>query len=336
MSTSPISLAPTKSDAFPTNGSIKAAMSSYASVPGLKRDLMVYIWFPADVTKRTKIAPYMDGGPLWDIASGHPSMEGMIHSHAYNTSNLDTSQPTYPVLVFVHGFTESPLNYASIIEDVASHGYIVIGTTHPYSSGAVSYPDGRVILQSPVGKGRTADTGVLTTWVLDVHFVLDQAEKLNASDETFKGHLDLSRIGVFGHSFGGYTTDEVTASDKRVKAGAALDRATTTNLGSKPFLFVGTRASPTAAQQTADKYWLLIDGTEHYNYGDFGLLLPLTSALYGGDYTSQLGNIDPARGIQIVDSYVVAFFDHYLKGSDLKWPKYDEAKLIVFPSTASN
>jgi hypothetical protein len=37
---------------------------------GLKRDLMVYIYFPASVTKRTKIAPYMDGGLMWDIWSG--------------------------------------------------------------------------------------------------------------------------------------------------------------------------------------------------------------------------------------------------------------------------
>src|SRR5262249_16465252 len=125
------------------------------------------------------------------------------------------------------------------------------------------------------------NTGVLTTWVLDVHFVLDQAEKLNASDENFKGHLDLSRIGVFGHSFGGYTTDEVTASDARVKAGVTLDRAATTNLGKKPFLFVGANAIPTPAQQTADKYWLLINGTAHLNYGDFGLLRPVAPMLYG-------------------------------------------------------
>src|SRR4051812_4638652 len=42
---------------------------TFASVPGLKRDLMVYIWFPAVLAKRTKVASYMDGGLMWDIWS---------------------------------------------------------------------------------------------------------------------------------------------------------------------------------------------------------------------------------------------------------------------------
>src|SRR6185295_7433028 len=35
---------------------------TFASIPGLKRDLMVYIWYPASTTRPLYVAPYMDGG----------------------------------------------------------------------------------------------------------------------------------------------------------------------------------------------------------------------------------------------------------------------------------
>src|ERR1041385_6947751 len=38
----------------------------YASIPGLKRDLMVDIWFPAAPAKRAKVAPYMENATMWD------------------------------------------------------------------------------------------------------------------------------------------------------------------------------------------------------------------------------------------------------------------------------
>ena len=39
----------------------------------------------------------------------------------------------------------------------------------------------------------------------DVSFVLDQLTKLNAGDTDLKGKLDLQKVGVAGHSYGGHT-----------------------------------------------------------------------------------------------------------------------------------
>jgi pimeloyl-ACP methyl ester carboxylesterase len=288
---------------------------TFASIPGLKRDLMVYIWFPATLVKRTKIAPYMDGGLLWDIWSIKPGLEGMVHTHAYQTTFVDKNKPNYPVLIFLPGAGGISLNYASIIEEIASHGYIVIGTSHPYSTAAISYPDGRIL----VSKGGNATQPSI--WIKDVQFVLAQAEKLNTTDKYFAGHLDLSRVGVFGHSFGGRIAGDLMAIDLRIKAGAALDAGSFAKIGSKPFLAVG---SPSSVQNhTPDDYWLTIEGTRHLNYGDFPLLLPILPD------TPFIGDIDPEHGIKIINSYLLAFFDHYLNGAELRWPAYDEEKLIT-------
>lgn len=319
---------------------------TFASIPGLKRDLMVDVWLPASVNKRTQLAPYMDTHLMWDASAlalaqshggfghvAHPGLGSLVHSHAYSTSNLDTTEPSYPVLIFVHGLGVDGFNYASILEDIASHGYVVIATSHPYSTDVIGYPDGRLVTAGAVGKANASNPALLTVWTQDVRFVLDQVEKLNATDNDFKGHLDLTRVGVFGHSFGGQVSIAATATDPRVKAGLTLDATGLTDasvladLGGKPFLFIG---KPYSEQQPQDKYWLRIDGMAHANYGDYGLLLPLIP-----DFGQPLGSIDPAHGIQIVDSYLVAFFDHYLKGSDLKWPTYPEVHLATVPSTAA-
>jgi len=293
-----------------------------ASIPGLKRDLMVYIWFPAALAKHTKLAPYMQDDLMWNIWSGHTGQDSMVHSHAYSTTLLDPDKPSYPVLIFSPCLYCISLNYASIMEEIASHGYIVIGTSHPYSTAVINYPDGRVL----VGRNLSEAPAMQARWTQDVRFVLDQVENLNAKDKDFKGHLDLAHVGVLGHFFAGPIAANVTALDPRIKAGVTLSGiGSSTDVGSTPFLYFGL---PYHSQQTHDKYVVHIDGTSYFNYDDFGLLLPLIPEIEELEGLS-LGSIDPARGIQIVNSYLLAFFDHYLKGSDLKWPVYDEAKLIA-------
>lgn len=298
-----------------------------ASIPGLKRDLMVYAWFPASPAQHAKVAPYMDTDLMFDIwimqVAKQAGLMNKIHSHAFTTTTLDTDKSNYPVLILVPGYYDQSLNYASIIEELVSHGYIVIGTNHPYGSGVVGYPDGRFVTR-PSNAKCVPDEASLNTWVRDVQFVLSQTEKLNTTDDTFKGHLDLSRIGIVGHSFGGMTAVKGAALDSRIKAGASLDDNAKANVMDGPFLFIGPGSAPTKGQQTEGKYWLLIDGTDHLNYGDFGLLKPLFLQL------PMLGDIEPARGVQIINSYLLAFFDHYLKGSDLNWPTFEEARLNTY------
>ena len=47
----------------------------------------------------------------------------------------------------------------------------------------------------------------------DVHFVLDQLEKVNAGDPDLKGKLNLKEVAIAGHSYGSWTA--LTASGQR-------------------------------------------------------------------------------------------------------------------------
>ena len=112
-----------------------------------------------------------------------------------------------PVMVFSHGLSAAPEQRHRWASHLASHGIVVVLPQHPGSDSihTANFRDGLrsdlFDLQDFIDRPR------------DISFVLNQLESLNAT--AFDGRLDLSRVGVGGHSFGGYTALAV--------AGATLD-----------------------------------------------------------------------------------------------------------------
>ena len=78
-------------------------------------------------------------------------------------------------------------NYSTLAEDLASHGYVVVGFDAPYRTGRVVFPDGRVIGRTPENNPELysgeelerAGNKLLAAWTADIAFVLDRLERLN-------------------------------------------------------------------------------------------------------------------------------------------------------------
>ncbi|MFN0119744.1 MAG: alpha/beta hydrolase family protein [Blastocatellia bacterium] len=116
----------------------------------------------------------------------------------------------YPVIVYSHGAGGSKDNYGPLGSDWASHGYVVIHTTHEDS----------IALQRAAGKVTAADAQGLQQMLLrmagepqawesrarDVALVMDSLKEIEQRAPRLKGKLDRTRIGVGGHSFGAYTS----------------------------------------------------------------------------------------------------------------------------------
>lgn len=103
-----------------------------------------------------------------------------------------------PVVVVSHGFNSDRQTYAYQAEHLASHGYVVVVPEHSGSNTAQ--------LQALL-EGRARDIIEPTEFVdrpLDVSFLLDQLAVRSQTDPSL-GPLNLEQVGVFGHSFGGYT-----------------------------------------------------------------------------------------------------------------------------------
>ena len=152
---------------------------------------------------------------------------------------------------------------------------------------------------------------------MDARFaiVIDELEKINKNDpqQIFTSKLDLSHIGIFGHSFGGAAAAQMCRNDSRCKVGIDMDG---TLYGKdneapfdRPFMFLMTSKSfelgnyppdemlekmhmtkaevdksVIATQQSMenlfnnindDAYFVLFKNADHATFSDFNLLMPL-------------------------------------------------------------
>jgi dienelactone hydrolase len=301
-----------------------------------RRELMIWAWYPAAARAGVAPAAYLpreweelrqeNAGPLTRLLTQRP---GTVRPHATADAELAPDQPEYPVLVMGPGLGFLAADYTTLAEELASHGYIVLGVNVTYVSKVVVFSDGRVARSAPALGDAVS---LLQLWVADQRFVLDQVARLNAMNHRnrFAGRLDLQRIGLFGHSFGGATALEVCRIDVRCKAGASLDGYPFANTGGRdlqqPFMFIWSEPSNVAdpgwqqavgnarrltSQLTEGVYQFSIKGAGHLGFTDSAVLwAPLLKR------SGSLGSLDGARGLHIAATYVRLFFDRHLRGRD--------------------
>lgn len=317
----------------------------FAPHAGTKRELLVWAWYPAVHVPGAEGAPYLPQkwGQLSDQQHGFLGQQLMQSSDSIQTHSIDRAPLTpdaarYPVLIFEPGLGNIPTQYTTLLEDLASHGYIIFAITPTYSSDVVVFPDGRVVKATPAGKldtnanPQTAANQLVMVWSKDVNFVMNQLDRLNMTPgNMFSGRLDLARLGVFGHSFGGATAAQVCHMDARCKAGINIDGdlagdVVQTGL-TKPFMVIqhdmGSCSDSDCRSFQHDihailrtvprgaSYHMSIKDTEHFNFSDYAVhSLPLGLRALG-----LLGSIDGQRGLQITRAYVRAFFETYLNNT---------------------
>ena len=101
------------------------------------------------------------------------------------------------VIIISHGLSSKPEDFQKRAEHLASYGYVVALPQHPGSDEQQTKDflegNSRQIFQRNEFIDRP----------LDLKYTLDELERRNSSE--FEGKLDLDNVGVFGHSFGGYT-----------------------------------------------------------------------------------------------------------------------------------
>ncbi|MDJ0900636.1 MAG: alpha/beta hydrolase [Xenococcus sp. MO_188.B8] len=112
-----------------------------------------------------------------------------------------------PVVIISHGLSSSPQNFGYYAEHLASYGYVVAVPQHPGS-------DSQQLQDLKAGLSRQIFlTSEFVDRPKDLSSVIDELERRNKAD--FAGKLDLNRVAVIGHSFGGYTALAI--------AGATID-----------------------------------------------------------------------------------------------------------------
>ncbi|MBB2915331.1 putative dienelactone hydrolase [Streptosporangium becharense] len=309
------------------------------------RELMVQLWYPAEKTTAHPRAPWLSPKVAQAVLSGLPA--GTVRlpvTHGRVGAPVDRRRGPRPVVLFSHGFAADRASGTALAEDLASHGYVVATVDHTHDAAAVEFPGGRLETHavSPPPDFDKPDDPVATKAVAvrtaDTRFVMDQLTALNRGHAVdagrgsppsgLRGMLDLSRVGMFGHSLGGATAAATMHADPRIKAGANLDGAMfgpVLRAGlDRPFLLVGSSEHGRdndpgwAALWSRLRGWRLelrLDGAGHSSFTDLQVLLrqhPL--GLPPEQVNEMIGKIDGPRSVLVQRVYLRAFFDRHLLG----------------------
>jgi predicted dienelactone hydrolase len=218
------------------------------------------------------------------------------------------------------------------------------------SAGAVQDAKGRILSTDDIAALKGAQIALnravplaiteLREWTQDDAFVLEHLARMNGAGGFFDGRLDLDHTGVMGFSLGGANAGQFCATDPRCRAGINLDGFMFGDILQRglhvPFMFIHSdnsylRPGLTAAYfyETAESnsYLLQIDGTLH---GELGFPLPTGEPLL---INAGLANFpDGARLGRILNEYILAFFNKYLKGQPeplLSGPSTDQEVLFM-------
>ena len=313
----------------------------------------MWIWYPASVGRQpASAAEYLP--PKWRLAVER--QRGVlitklltrdlsrVRTHSVHDADVSLRHRVYPVILMRAGLAALSADYTTVAEDLASHGYVVVGFDAPYRSSVVVFPDGRVISRAAqndaelVGGPRQEQLirRLVRAWSADVGFVLDQLELMNTSGPSgrFRGRLDLARVGVLGHSLGGATALMFCADDARCKAGVNVDGAPYGSVISsgvtQPFMFLlSDRTGKSNAQDRRiaaniraiydrlprqHRIGIVIRGANHFGFSDDGSTLKspiLRNALRALGF---LG-LDGRRQLTVATHCIRTFFDAYLNGT---------------------
>jgi dienelactone hydrolase len=277
-----------------------------------------------------------------------------VTTHATLDAEPAGSPARFPVIVFQHGYTGLPSSHTALMEDLASHGWAVLNLIHPYEATGARLADGTIVtftdeknalrsgildvlnewgpeggmMEKVVAAADDADkeklmrayldalkntNQVVTRWTLDAKYALDHLPKTGPAAR-LTAKLDLTRLGVAGHSMGGVAGANLCVEDRRCKAALNLDGIP--QYGKMidvampaPFLMVYSGragragASDIIYRRSASKYYRVdVKDTLHLDFTDMNL--------WGGPLRQRgaYGKIDPSRAADITRMIVREFF----------------------------
>ncbi|HET7540566.1 MAG TPA: hypothetical protein VFK05_11865 [Polyangiaceae bacterium] len=177
----------------PTNGGASSAGTGGASAPG--NGCTVGAWPTADPSAAGpyKVVTENDVGPEAGVAAD----DGTVPKFTlFRPETLSPGGLCHPVITWGNGTGSTPSLYRSLLGNLASHGFVVIGSNN-----------------KNVGQGDPKPMLVGVTWVL--------AQNEDPSSVLYH-HLDATHVGATGHSQGAFATSSA-AGDSRITTNVPIE-----------------------------------------------------------------------------------------------------------------
>ena len=171
------------------SGTHAVGYREFTTTGAQEQPLTVRAWYPARRPDDKQPATITYVAPNKFDEQISPGTEITSVGAALPDAQPEQTDEAYPLVVFSHGYALSPIVYSTLVEHVASQGYIVLVPEHNESFDGSLTEFWKKLIDMPV----------------DIHRTIDYAELLNTPGELLAGLIDLDNIAVVGHSYGGYT-----------------------------------------------------------------------------------------------------------------------------------
>ena len=126
--------------------------------PEEARRLLVRVWYPAGDVSGLEPRPYFTDAEANSTAQAlgrffnfPPFFTFTKHSdtNSFEGASLLPGGSELPVLIYSHGYTAFAGQNTALMEDLASHGYLVYSIQHTYDSSPTVFPNGDVVDSDP-------------------------------------------------------------------------------------------------------------------------------------------------------------------------------------------
>ena len=152
---------------------------------------------------------------IWYPAAAQHTGQDMA-SITQDVANAAAQPGTYPLIIFSHSSGAGRRQSTFLCTHLSSHGYVVAALDHSELAAVeLARKDGETAEQ----KNARAEAWIANR-VPDIRFLLDHLIDSAAWDS--EARLDPTRIGIVGHSFGGWTALAAPDVERRIRAVVAL------------------------------------------------------------------------------------------------------------------
>uniref|UniRef100_A0A8C2DYU6 Platelet-activating factor acetylhydrolase n=1 Tax=Cyprinus carpio TaxID=7962 RepID=A0A8C2DYU6_CYPCA len=258
----------------------------------------------------------------------------------------------YPVIIFSHGLGAFRTLYSAICVELASQGFIVAAVEHRclLSVGLnclCSMRTNTISFMFQVKQRADECIRALDT-LFDINSGKSVANVLQCDFDflpAFQNSMDLCRIAIMGHSFGGATVIECLCKEVKFKCGVALDtwmfpldeeifpgvKQPIFFINSEKFQWIGNIIRMKKLDSAIfPRKMITIKGTVHQSFPDFTFL----TGNWIGRLMKLKGEIDPHIALDLSNKATLAFLQRCLSEDFNQWdPLIDGKDDNLIPGT---